>query len=80
MLADEVGFVIGVDTHADRHALALVEANTQRMRRQLTIPCTRRGYRHALRLARRQAPGTPRLGARRVGLLRRRLRPLPDRP
>jgi transposase len=57
MLADDVAYVIGVDTHADSHALALVEARTQRTRRQLTIPCTRRGYRQALRLARRQAPG-----------------------
>ena len=57
MLADDVCYVIGVDTHAEQHAIALVEAKTQRTRRQLTIPCTRRGYRRALRLARRQAPG-----------------------
>lgn len=57
MLADEVDFVIGVDTHTDSHALALVEARTQRTRRQLSIPCTRSGYRQALRLARRQAAG-----------------------
>jgi len=57
MLADDVAYVIGVDTHADSHALALVEATSQRTRRQLTIPACRRGYRQALRLARRQAPG-----------------------
>lgn len=57
MLADDVAYVIGVDTHADSHALALVEATSQRTRRQLTIPVCRRGYRQALRLARRQAPG-----------------------
>jgi transposase len=57
MLADDVAYVIGVDTHAEEHALALVEAGTQRTRRSLTIPATRRGYRQALRLARRQAPG-----------------------
>jgi transposase len=57
MLADDVDFVIGVDTHADAHALALVQASTQRTHRRLSIPCTRRGYRRALRLARRQAPG-----------------------
>jgi transposase len=57
MLADDVAYVIGVDTHADEHALALVEAKTLRTRRQLTIPATRCGYRRALRLARRQAPG-----------------------
>jgi transposase len=41
MLADEVSFVVGVDTHADGHALALVEAATLR----------------TLRLACRHAPG-----------------------
>ena len=57
MLADEVDFVIGVDTHAHSHALALVETRTQRNRRSLSIPATRSGYRQALRLARRQAAG-----------------------
>lgn len=57
MLADEVAFVIGVDTHADTHTLALVDARTQRTRSNPTIPATRRGYRQALRLAKRQAPG-----------------------
>jgi transposase len=57
MLTDDVAYVIGVDTHADTHALALVEVQSQRTRRSLTIPATRRGYRQALRLARRQAPG-----------------------
>ena len=54
MLADDVAYVLGVDTHPDSHALALVEARTQRT---LTIPASRSGYRQALRLARRQAPG-----------------------
>jgi transposase len=57
MLADDVAFVLGVDTHADTHALALVDARTQRTRRSLSVPATRRGYRQALRVARRQAPG-----------------------
>jgi hypothetical protein len=57
MLADDVRYVIGVDTHADGHTLALVEVATQRRRRALTITASRRGYRRALRLARRQAPG-----------------------
>jgi transposase len=57
MLADDVAFVLGVDTHADAHALALVEVASQRTRRCVTIAATRRGYRQALRLARRQAPG-----------------------
>jgi len=57
MLADDVAYVIGVDTHAETHSLALLEAHSQHTRRRLTIPATRRGYRRALRLARRQAPG-----------------------
>ena len=57
MLADDVAFVVGVDTHADRHALVLVEAQSQRIGRQLTIAATRRGYRRALRLVCRHAPG-----------------------
>jgi len=57
MLADDVAFVIGVDTHADTHTLALVEARTQRTSRSLTVAASRRGYRQALRLARRHAPG-----------------------
>lgn len=57
MLADDVAFVLGVDTHADTHALAFVEAKTLRNRRSLTIPASRRGYRQALQLARRHAPG-----------------------
>jgi transposase len=58
MLADDVSYVLGVDTHADTHALALVEAKTQRTRGTLTIAASRRGYRKALRLACRQAPGS----------------------
>lgn len=57
MLADDLCYVLGVDTHADQHTLALVEAETQRTRRQLRIEASRRGYRQALRLARRHAPG-----------------------
>jgi transposase len=57
MVADEVDFVIGVDTHADSHALALVDARTHRTCRALTIASSRSGYRRALRLARRQGPG-----------------------
>jgi hypothetical protein len=49
MLADDIVYVIGVDTHTDVHALAFVEAATQRPCRQLTIVASRRGYRQALR-------------------------------
>jgi hypothetical protein len=57
MLAEEIGFVVGVDTHTDHHAVVVVDAVTQRTRRALTIAATRRGYRQALRLADRVAPG-----------------------
>ena len=57
MVTDQVDFVVGVDTHADQHALAVVEAATLRMCRQLTVVASRQGYRQALRLARRHAPG-----------------------
>ena len=57
MLADDVGYVVGVDTHAERHALVVVEVAGLRTRASLTIAASRRGYRRALRLARRQACG-----------------------
>ena len=57
MLTDEVDFVLGVDTHADQHALAVVNAATQQTCRQLTVSASREGYRQALRLAKRHAPG-----------------------
>lgn len=53
---DDVKYVIGVDTHADSHALALVDARTQRTCRSLTIAASGRGYRRALRLARKHVP------------------------
>ena len=57
MLADELDFVIGVDTHASSHALALVEARGRRTCARVEIGACRRGYGQALRLARRRAPG-----------------------
>jgi transposase len=57
MLADELDFVVGVDTHADEHTLSLVEARSQRTLLFASCPVSRRGYRRALRLVRRRAPG-----------------------
>jgi transposase len=57
MLADELDFVIGVDTHRDVHALALVEARTGAVRAQALVAANRQGYRQARALARRRAPG-----------------------
>jgi transposase len=57
MLTDEVAFVVGVDTHAETHSLAVVDTVSQRICGRLTVAAERRGYRQALRLARRHAPG-----------------------
>ena len=57
MLADEVRFVVGVDTHRDAHTLAVVAADSRRSRGEVTVAACRRGYRRALRVACRKAPG-----------------------
>ena len=57
MVADELAFVIGVDTHADAHTLALVDVGTQRMSGVLTVAASRSGYRQALQYARGRGPG-----------------------
>ena len=58
MFADhDVSFVIGVDTHAERHAVEVVDAASGQTRGVVTIAATRRGYRDALCHARRHAPG-----------------------
>jgi transposase len=55
MLADQLEFVIGVDTHADSHMLCFVEARAQRTLAFASCASSRQGYRQALRLARRRA-------------------------
>jgi transposase len=57
MLAQELDFVIGVDTHADSHTLAVVAAPSGGLLGQQTIATTVRGYDQALRIACAQAPG-----------------------
>jgi len=56
MLADEAEFVIGVDTHARSHTLALLDKQ-QQTRAVVEVSACRSGYRRALRLARLFAPG-----------------------
>jgi transposase len=59
MFADDgVGFVIGVDPHADGHAVAVVDGASRRTHSAITIPATRRGYQDALDHALHNAPGT----------------------
>jgi len=48
MLAESVDVVIGVDTHRDAHALAVVEARTGAVLAQFAVSADRRGYRQAL--------------------------------
>jgi transposase len=56
MLADELDYVIGVDTHRDQHALAIVDAHTGALIAQTIAAATSRGYLEAVRFADRHAP------------------------
>ncbi len=58
MLADEVDYVIGVDTHRDQHTLAVVAAPTGAVLVQTVVRATARGYAGALRFAAKHAVGT----------------------
>jgi hypothetical protein len=58
MLADELDYVIGVDTHRDRHALAVVAAASGGVVLvEPSLSACPRGYRHALALAQAHAAG-----------------------
>jgi transposase len=57
MLADEVDFVIGVDTHRDEHALALVACPSGACLGEAVIAAEERGYAAALALAAERASG-----------------------
>jgi transposase len=60
MLADQAGrveFVIGVDTHRDRHVLVVVDATSGQVRGELVVAASRAGYGEALRFADRHAGG-----------------------
>jgi transposase len=51
MLADEVDYVIGVDTHRDQHTLAVVVAPTGAVVAQTVVRASGAGYARALRFA-----------------------------
>lgn len=53
MLAESVDVVIGVDTHRDSHALAVVDASLGVVVVEEQVDASREGYRRALRLASR---------------------------
>ena len=57
MLAEGADYVIGVDTHAQRHAFAVVEASTGALVTDWQLPASAEGYREALGLACEFAPG-----------------------
>jgi transposase len=57
MLADEVDYVIGVDTHRDQHTLAVVVAPTGAVLAQTVVRASGRGYARALRFAESHAGG-----------------------
>jgi transposase len=57
MLADELDFVLGVDTHRDVHAVGVIEARSGVVVFESTIAADSGGYAEALRLAQRHAPG-----------------------
>jgi hypothetical protein len=53
MVTESVDVVVGVDTHRDSHALALVDARTGALLAQAQLPASRDGYRRALALGKR---------------------------
>lgn len=57
MLADELDYVLGVDTHRDEHMLAIVTAPAGTVVAASAVPANARGYRELLRVAAQHAPG-----------------------
>ena len=57
MLADQVDYVVGVDTHRDEHVLAVVVASTGSVVARRSVATTSRGYGQALRFAAEHAVG-----------------------
>ena len=57
MLADQLDFVVGVDSHRDVHAVAVVAVSTGVVVFESSISADAGGYQDALRLAVEHAPG-----------------------
>jgi transposase len=57
MLADELDYMVGVDTHRDRHTLAVVAAPSGGVIGQRSVRANARGYVEAVRFAEKHAPG-----------------------
>jgi hypothetical protein len=79
MLEGQVDAVIGVDTHRDRHAAALLDPNGG-VRATLEVPSDRAGHTQLLQLAEGPGPRPADLGAGGDGLLWGRADPLLGRP
>ncbi|MGE5273976.1 MAG: IS110 family transposase [Verrucomicrobiota bacterium] len=58
MLADELDYVVGVDTHRDEHVLAVLAAPAGAVIAKLAVCANGRGYREALDFAEQHANGT----------------------
>jgi transposase len=57
MLADQLDYVVGVDSHRDSHAVAIVAVPTGVVVFEASVPASREGYAEALRLAGVHAEG-----------------------
>ncbi len=57
MLADELDYVVGVDTHRDEHVLAVLAAATGAVVARKVLRASASSYREALGFAEQQAPG-----------------------
>jgi hypothetical protein len=57
MLADQVDYVVGVDTHRDEHVLAVVVAPSGAVVAQRSVGASGRGYAEALRFVDEHAVG-----------------------
>jgi hypothetical protein len=57
MLADELDYVVGVDTHRDQHTLAVVSAPSGGVVAERSVRASARGYAQAVRFAEEHAPG-----------------------
>jgi transposase len=57
MLADELDYVVGVDSHRDSHAIAVVVVSSGVVAFEAVVAASSDGYEEALSLASRHAPG-----------------------
>ncbi len=80
MLADELDYVVGVDTHRDRHTLAVVAAPSGGVLAQRSVRTNARGYAEAVRFADEHAPGARLWAVEGRRSLGRRSRSPPEQP